>query len=59
MDVEKEGRWNNLSAPMTAFVSIESFLSLARLTWKAQKIWPSEDEMVMIIGIIIYYIFSL
>lgn len=26
---------------------------------KAQGIWPSEDEMVLITGIIIYYVFSL
>lgn len=27
-------------------------------TWKAQKIWFSEDEMMMLIGILVYYIFS-
>ena len=43
---------------MTALVSVESFRSETS-TWKAQGIWPSEDEMVLIIGIIIYYVFGL
>lgn len=61
MEVKKEGRSEKVESPVCSndcLVSVESFCS-EMSTWKAWGIWLSEDEMMLIIGIIIYYVFSL